>query len=94
MLLQALASGIALGLIYAGVGAGLSLIVSTGRLTNLAHGEFVLAGGYILYLLCLGFGLPWPVGAPAHRGGRCVFSEPFFPRSSTGCPDGRWTVWR
>ena len=59
MLLQALASGIALGLIYAGVGAGLSLVVSTGRLTNLAHGEFVLAGGYILYLLSQGLGLPW-----------------------------------
>ena len=69
MLLQAVASGIALGLIYAGVGAGLSLVVSTGRLTNLAHGEFVLAGGYILYLLCQGFGLPWPVALPLTMAG-------------------------
>lgn len=60
-LLQAVASGIALGLIYAGLGAGLSLIVSTGRLTNLSHGEFVLVGGYILYVLCHGIGWPWPV---------------------------------
>ena len=60
MLLQAVASGIALGLIYAGLGAGFSLIVSTGRLTNLAHGEFVLVGGYILYVLCHGIGWPWP----------------------------------
>jgi branched-chain amino acid transport system permease protein len=60
-LLQAVASGIALGLIYAGLGAGFSLIVSTGRLTNLAHGEFVLVGGYILYALCHGVGWPWPV---------------------------------
>jgi branched-chain amino acid transport system permease protein len=60
MLLQAIASGIALGLIYAGLGAGLSLIMATGRLTNLSHGEFVLAGGYILYLLCHGIGWPWP----------------------------------
>jgi len=60
MLLQAVASGIALGLIYAGIGAGFALIVATGRLTNLSHGEFVLVGGYILYLLCRGIGWPWP----------------------------------
>jgi branched-chain amino acid transport system permease protein len=60
MLLQAVASGIALGLIYAGIGAGFSLIVAAGRLTNLSHGQFVLAGGYILYVLCQGFGWPWP----------------------------------
>lgn len=60
MLLQAVASGIALGMIYAGLGAGLSLIMATGRLTNLSHGEFVLAGGYILYVLCHGIGWPWP----------------------------------
>ncbi len=61
MLLQAVASGIVLGLIYAGLGVGLSIIMATGRLTNLAHGEFVLAGGYILYVLCHGIGWPWPV---------------------------------
>ena len=27
---------------------------------NLAHGEFVLVGGYILYVLCQGIGWPWP----------------------------------
>jgi branched-chain amino acid transport system permease protein len=60
MLLQAVASGIVLGLIYAGLGAGLSLIAATGRLTNLSHGEFVLVGGYILLGLCHGMGWPWP----------------------------------
>jgi branched-chain amino acid transport system permease protein len=59
MLLQAVASGVTLGLIYAGLGAGFSLVFSTGRLVNLAHGEFVLAGGYILYALCQGAGWPW-----------------------------------
>lgn len=61
MLLQAVASGLVLGLIYAGIGAGFSLIAATGRLTNLAHGEFVLVGGYILYAFCHGIGWPWPV---------------------------------
>jgi len=62
VLLQAVASGIALGLIYAGIGAGFSLIVATGRLINLSHGQFVLAGGYVLYVLCDGMGWPWPAG--------------------------------
>ena len=65
MLLQAVASGVALGLIYAGIGAGFSLILSTGRLTNLAHGEFVLVGGYILFVLCQGVGWPWPAALAA-----------------------------
>ncbi len=60
-LLQALISGIALGLIYAGLGAGFSLVAATGRLYNLAHGEFVLVGGYILYLLAATLGWPWPL---------------------------------
>ncbi len=45
MWLQAVVSGIALGLVYAGLGAGVSLVAATGRLINLAHGEFVLVGG-------------------------------------------------
>ncbi|MGE5344531.1 MAG: branched-chain amino acid ABC transporter permease [Acidithiobacillales bacterium] len=65
VLLQAVVSGIALGLIYAGVGAGFSLVFSTGRLINLSHGEFVLMGGYILYVLCRGIGWPWPAGLAA-----------------------------
>lgn len=60
MLAQAVTSGVALGLIYAGIGAGFSLVVATGRLTNLAHGEFVLVGGYVVFATCHGFGWPWP----------------------------------
>ncbi len=60
MVLQAVASGLVLGLVYAGIGAGFSLIMATGRLMNLAHGEFVLVGGYILFVLCHGIGWPWP----------------------------------
>jgi branched-chain amino acid transport system permease protein len=65
VLLQAVASGIALCLIYAGIGAGFSLIVATGRLTNLSHGQFVLAaffGGGALtqaWLVTVGGMPPW-----------------------------------
>lgn len=64
MVLQAVASGLALGVVYAGIGAGISLILATGRLLNLAHGEFVLIGGYILFVLCQGLGWPWPAALP------------------------------
>ncbi len=64
-LLQALASGVALGLIYAGLGAAFSLILATGRLYNLAHGEFVLVGGYVLYVLTQTLGWPWPIALAA-----------------------------
>jgi branched-chain amino acid transport system permease protein len=60
MVLQGVVSGLALGVVYAGIGAGFSLILHTGRLVNLAHGEFVLLGGYILFVLCQGIGWPWP----------------------------------
>lgn len=76
MLLQAVASGLVLGLIYAGIGAGFSLIASTGRLLNLAHGEFVLAGGYILWVLCQSLGWPWPAAlAVAALGGGLLGSS-------------------
>jgi branched-chain amino acid transport system permease protein len=61
MLLQAVASGIALGLLYAGIGAGFSLMQATARLMNLSHGQFVLLGGYVLYVLGQGTGWPWPL---------------------------------
>ncbi len=79
MLLQAVVSGLALGLIYAGVGAGFSLILSTGRLTNLAHGEFVLVGGYVLFLLCHGVGWPWPAALAAAALGGALLGAAFPP---------------
>lgn len=86
MLLQAVVSGIALGLIYAGIGAGFSLMVATGRLTNLAHGQFVLAGGYILYALCQVIGWPWPAAlAVAAFGGALLGAA--LPPLLRGLPD-------
>jgi branched-subunit amino acid ABC-type transport system permease component len=50
---------VTLGLIYAGLGAGFSVVAATGRLYNLAHGEWVLVGGYALFLLTQTLGWPW-----------------------------------
>jgi len=91
VLLQALVSGIALGLIYAGVGAGFSLVVSTGRLINLAHGEFVLVGGYILYVLCHGIGWPWPAALALSASGGALLGvalPPLVRRLPDGEVDG------
>lgn len=92
-MLQAVASGVTLGLIYAGLGAGFSLVLSTGRLANLAHGEFVLAGGYILYVLCRGAGWPWPAALAVTAAGGALLGACLPPllrrlpeRESSGLP--------
>jgi branched-chain amino acid transport system permease protein len=62
--LQALGSGVTLGLIYAGLGAGFSVVAATGRLYNLAHGEWILVGGYALFVLTQTLGWPWLAAVP------------------------------
>ncbi|MCR5214223.1 MAG: branched-chain amino acid ABC transporter permease [Eubacterium sp.] len=44
--LQVIINGILLGGIYAVVGLGMSLILGIVKLTNLAHGEFIILGAY------------------------------------------------
>lgn len=46
---QAVVSGILLGLFYALLAAGFSLVFGVVRVFNLAHGEFVVLGGYLSY---------------------------------------------
>lgn len=45
--LQTLINGILLGSVYALLGVGMTLIFGIVRLTNLAHGEFVVMGAYM-----------------------------------------------
>lgn len=49
-LMELIVSGVVTGASYALVGAGLSLIWGTLKMVNLAHGEFYMLGGYILWL--------------------------------------------
>ncbi len=49
MYLKLLISGLALGSFYAIVALGFSMIFGVSRVFNLAHGELVLAGGYVAY---------------------------------------------
>ena len=50
-MLQDLASGLVIGLAYALIALGLSLIFGVLRIINFAHGEFYMLGGLMLYSL-------------------------------------------
>ena len=61
MYLKLLISGLALGSFYAIIALGFSMIFGVTRVFNLAHGELLLAGGYVAYVACERFGLGfWP----------------------------------
>jgi len=65
LLLQLLASGIAIGLVYSLVAAGLTLIWGVMDLVNFAHGEYLMVAMYSAYWLATLFHLDplvsWPV---------------------------------
>lgn len=56
-LLQALASGILLGLIYAAMSFGLSLTMGILGIVNVAHSTFILLGGFLAFELATGAGI-------------------------------------
>lgn len=80
VVLQAVVSGLLLGGIYALVSVGLTLTFGVLRITNFAHGEFLMIGMYMTYLLnrwagldpyvaCLAVGpLMFVVGLAVERG--------------------------
>lgn len=57
IVVQLLLSGILLGVIYALVSIGLTLIFGVSRIKNFAHGDFVMMGMYGTYMLNARFGL-------------------------------------
>ena len=48
---QVLINGILLGSVYALLGVGMTMIFGIVKLTNLAHGEFVILGAYLSTVL-------------------------------------------
>ena len=61
MLQQLLLSGIAVGAIYALIALGFTIVFSTMRIVNFAHGEFVMGGGMLYAYLHGVHGLPIPI---------------------------------
>jgi branched-chain amino acid transport system permease protein len=57
MLIGAICSGLVFGLYFTLVGLGLNLIFGVMRIVNLAHGDFIMLGGFAAYFLFYLLGL-------------------------------------
>ena len=59
--LNTIIQGTLLGGLYALYAVGLALIFGVMRLVNLAHGDFIVLGAFVILALATGLGLPAPV---------------------------------
>ncbi len=57
MIIQAVVSGILVGLIYGLVGMGMNIIYGVMRIVNFAHGEFMMLAAYLVFTLDRAYGL-------------------------------------
>ncbi|MBT0652855.1 branched-chain amino acid ABC transporter permease [Geomobilimonas luticola] len=57
VLLQSLISGILIGGVYALIGIGLTIIFGVMRVINFAHGDILMVGMYMTYVLFTSFGI-------------------------------------
>jgi branched-chain amino acid transport system permease protein len=64
LLIQGL-NGLVIGVIYAIIAAGLTIIFSILKIVNFAHGEMYMAGGYFAYFAIALLGIPPLLGIPA-----------------------------
>jgi len=58
LILTGVVNGIVVGALYALIGIGLTLLYGVLRVVNFAHGEFVIAGSFVAFVLFQRFGLP------------------------------------
>jgi branched-chain amino acid transport system permease protein len=58
LILYGIVNGLIVGGIYALVGVSLTLLYGVLRIVNFAHGEFVIGGSFLAYVLFHHFGLP------------------------------------
>ena len=57
--LSYLLSGLALGSVYAIIALGYTMVYGIAKMLNFAHGDIIMAGGYVAYYACTKFNLPW-----------------------------------
>ena len=60
--INALTQGVMLGGLYALFAAGLSLMFGVMRFVNIAHGDFIVMGAYLIVTFTLAWGLPLALG--------------------------------
>ena len=65
LLAQALVNGVIVGLLYLLMAVGFTLVFGVMRIVNFAHGEFVISGSYLTYVVLTVFALPMVFAAPA-----------------------------
>lgn len=56
--LSYLVSGISLGSIYALIALGYTMVYGIAKMLNFAHGDVIMVGGYVVFVLASGMGLP------------------------------------
>lgn len=61
VLIQSIANAVVLGSIYAMVAVGLALAFGVMKMANFAHGEFFMAGAYVVFVFYALMGLPFPL---------------------------------
>jgi branched-chain amino acid transport system permease protein len=64
MFIELFIRGIAIGLVYALMGVGLSLVQGIMKIINFAHGEFYMIGGYFAYFAITSYGIPFYLAIP------------------------------
>ena len=57
--LQLVFSGVLLGLLYSTIALGLVVVYRSGRIINLAQGELVVVGGFLIWWFMMNTPLPW-----------------------------------
>ncbi|MEW6261483.1 MAG: branched-chain amino acid ABC transporter permease [Thermodesulfobacteriota bacterium] len=58
---EVFARGLVIGVVYALMGLGLTLIIGVMRIINFAQGEFYMLGAYFAYYLSAVYGFPFPL---------------------------------
>jgi branched-chain amino acid transport system permease protein len=70
---QFFVDGLGRGVMYGLMGMGLALVFGIMGLINFAHGAFFMIGTYLMYLLAVQLGLPFPVGIIGAAVGLFIF---------------------
>ncbi len=57
-LLSYLINGISLGSVYAIIALGYTMVYGIAKMLNFAHGDVIMVGGYVVFIMTSGMGLP------------------------------------